>query len=248
MRRWFDLPAIVSHRNIQTLTQNQYALIVAGGRGTRFGSPTPKQFLDLKGKPVLLHTCDKFHRYSQDIRIVLVLPESDISTWEKLAATHQFSKSVRVVKGGATRFQSVRNGLSEIPDEALVAIHDGVRPLVTPDIIRTSFELAADHGSAIAAVKLKESLRVVEAGKPDGALTRAVDRSLYRIIQTPQTFRASLIKKAYEVKEDDSLTDDASVAEKAGISVVLFDGHYNNIKITNREDLVIAEALMGGQG
>ncbi|MDQ2656073.1 MAG: 2-C-methyl-D-erythritol 4-phosphate cytidylyltransferase, partial [Bacteroidota bacterium] len=182
------------------------------------------------------------------IRIVLVLPESDISTWEKLAAAHQFNTPVIIVKGGATRFQSVRNGLSAIPDEALVAIHDGVRPLVTPEIIRTSFELARDHGCAIAAVKLKESLRVMEAGESDGGFTRAVDRSLYRVIQTPQTFRAVLIKKAYEVEEDDTLTDDASVAEKAGIPVILFEGHYNNIKITNREDLVIAEALMGQPG
>lgn len=143
---------------------------------------------------------------------MLVLPESDISTWEKLAAGHQFNKPVKIIKGGATRFQSVRNGLSAIPDEALVAIHDGVRPLVTPDTIRTSFELANDHGCAVAAVRLKDSLRVMEDGKSDGRHTRAVDRALYRIIQTPQTFRAALIKKAYQVAEDDSLTDDASVA------------------------------------
>lgn len=227
------------------MTQEQYALIVAGGKGTRFGGPTPKQFLDLKGKPVLLHTVDAFIRYSADIKIVLVLPESDVVTWQELTATHRFSTPVAIVNGGATRFQSVRNGLRAIPDEALVAIHDGVRPLVTAATIRTSFQLASDHGCAVAAVPLKESLRVMTQGVTGGHQhSQAVDRSLYRIIQTPQTFRAGLIKNAYEVREDNSLTDDASVAEKAGFPVYLFEGQYSNIKITNREDLAIAEVLL----
>ncbi len=235
--------------NIHSLTQEQYALIVAGGKGTRFGGPTPKQFLDLKGKPVLLHTFDAFIRYSADIRIVLVLPESDVDIWAKLAAAHRFDRPVTIMNGGATRFQSVRNGLRAIPDNALVAIHDGVRPLVNPATIRTSFQLASDHGCAVAAVPLKESLRVMTPGASGGnEHSRAVDRSLYRIIQTPQTFLAGVIKKAYEVNEDDSLTDDASVAEKAGFPSVLFEGHYSNIKITNREDLAVAEALLRQSG
>ncbi|MEJ2005973.1 MAG: 2-C-methyl-D-erythritol 4-phosphate cytidylyltransferase, partial [Cyclobacteriaceae bacterium] len=145
-----------------------------------------------------------------------------------------------VVTGGETRFQSVRNGLMIIEDEAgLVAVHDGVRPLVDSDIIGASFRLAAVHGTAVAAVRLKESIRIT-----DQDTTRAVDRSQFRLIQTPQTFRVSLIREAYQMKEIPSLTDDASVAEHAGHKISLFEGSYKNIKITTPEDLVIARALL----
>jgi 4-diphosphocytidyl-2-methyl-D-erithritol synthase len=147
-----------------------------------------------------------------------------------------------VVKGGETRFQSVRNGLNKIDQDGLVAIHDGVRPLVSEDIIGASFRLAAVHQSAVAAVRLKESIRMTDQDN-----TKAVDRSKFRLIQTPQTFDIATIKKAYEMKEDSSLTDDASVAEKSGLIISLFEGSYENIKITTPEDLVIAEALMNAK-
>jgi 2-C-methyl-D-erythritol 4-phosphate cytidylyltransferase len=223
----------------------EYALIVAGGKGTRIKSPVPKQFLKIKGKPVLLHTIEAFYRYSEAIQIILVLPEDDFETWHAIVQKFQFNKPITLQKGGETRFQSVKNGLAKIesnaclPEQGLVAIHDGVRPLVSPDIIGASFRLAAVHKSAVAAVRLKESIRMTDQDN-----TKAMDRSKFRLIQTPQTFQIALIKKAYEMKEDASLTDDASVAERAGHVISLFEGSYRNIKITTEEDLLIADALL----
>jgi 2-C-methyl-D-erythritol 4-phosphate cytidylyltransferase len=228
------------------LTRKEYALIVAGGKGTRFNSSVPKQFLELNGKPLLLHTLEAFYQYSNALEIVLVLPEEDQVTWEEICKKYGFEKPLQLETGGATRFESVRNGLKKVGDEGLVAIHDGVRPLVTRDIIAASFELAAIHGSAVAAVQLKDSLRVIDPsgqGMPASKKSQSVERSLYRLIQTPQTFRSELIKQAYALTDDIHLTDDASVAERAGHSVFLFEGSYENIKITTPEDLVIARAL-----
>jgi 2-C-methyl-D-erythritol 4-phosphate cytidylyltransferase len=216
----------------------EYALIVAGGKGTRIKSKVPKQFLDLDGLPILIHTLNAFYEYSPEINIVLVLPEDDFAIWNELCELHNYRKPLILERGGETRFQSVRNGLAKIHDEGLVAIHDGVRPLVSKNIIAASFRLAAVHGSAVATVRLKDSIRMT-----DQDTTRAMDRSRFRIVQTPQTFRISLIKEAYQIKEDPSLTDDASVAEKSGHIISLFEGSYENIKITTPEDLVIAEAL-----
>lgn len=221
------------------MTRKEHALIVAGGKGTRIKSATPKQFIELNGKPVLFHTLEAFHRYSSSLHIVLVLPDDDMATWKDLVKKHGFALPVTLQSGGDTRFQSVKRGLEKIPGSGLVAIHDGVRPLVSEDIIGASFRLAAVHGTAIAAVRLKESLRMT-----DQDTTRAVDRSKYRLIQTPQTFDLDLIRKAYEMKEDLSLTDDASVAEHAGHLISLFEGSYENIKITTAEDLIVASALL----
>lgn len=215
------------------------ALIVAGGKGTRIKSALPKQFIELHGKPILLHTLEAFIRYSPTISIVLVLPEDDFEIWHSICKKFNFMYPIVLQKGGETRFQSVKNGLLKI-EEGLVAIHDGVRPLVSEDIIGASFRLAAIHKCAIAAVRLKESIRMTDQDN-----TKAVDRSRFRLIQTPQTFQVGVIKKAYEQKEDNSFTDDASVAERAGNIISLFEGSYENIKITTQEDLVVAEALMG---
>ena len=220
----------------------EYALIVAGGKGTRIKSKVPKQFLELNGKPVLLHTLEAFYRYSEKINIILVLPEDDFETWKSICEKYQFTKKIVLQKGGESRFQSVKNGLAKIEGEGLVAIHDGVRPLVSEDIIGASFRLAAVHQSAVAAVRLKESIRMTDMDN-----TKAVDRSRFRLVQTPQTFHVSLIKKAYEIKEDPSLTDDASVAERSGHIISLFEGSYENIKITTSEDLIVAEALLNAK-
>lgn len=217
----------------------EYALIVAGGKGTRIKSALPKQFLELNKLPVLMHTINAFVRYSPDIRIVLVLPEDDIQTWKSLCDAHDFRQKLLVQAGGESRFQSVKRGLEKITDEGLVAVHDGVRPLVSEDVIAASFRLAAVHGTAVAAVGFKESIR-----ETDEDSSRAVDRSKFRLIQTPQTFLVSLIRKAYETKEDPSLTDDASVVERYGHSISLFEGSYTNIKITTAEDMIVAEALL----
>jgi len=219
--------------------QNEYALIVAGGKGTRIKSNVPKQFIELNGKPILLHTVEAFYRYSSGLTVILVLTADDVDIWNGICKKFNFTRPVVLQKGGATRFQSVRNGLDTIEGEGLVAIHDGVRPLVSEDIIGASFRLAAIHHCAVAAVRLKESLRMT-----DQDYTKAVDRSRYRLIQTPQTFDVQLIRKAYQIREDVSLTDDASVAEKAGHRISLFEGSFENIKITTPEDLVMAEALM----
>ena len=221
------------------MKQREFALIVAGGKGTRIKSVVPKQFLLLQGRPILMHTIQAFVDYSPEIKIILVLPHDDIERWEALCTEYNFSIPVQVVVGGDTRFQSVRNGLAVVADEGLVAIHDGVRPLVSSDIIGASYRLAAVHQTAVAAVRLKESIRITDMDN-----TKSVDRSRYRLIQTPQTFQCSLIKNAYQVKEDPSMTDDASVAELSGNIISLFEGSYENIKITTPDDLIIAEALM----
>lgn len=223
----------------KTKNKPEYAIIVAGGRGTRIKSSLPKQFLELKGKPVILHTLNAFIRYSKDLNLILVLSGDDLDTWEKIKEQYSFNHPITIAKGGATRFQSVKNGLALISGQGLVAIHDGVRPLVRKEIIEASFSLAAVHGTAVAAVRLKESIRVTDSDK-----TTAVDRSKYRLIQTPQTFDITLIKSAYDQSEDSTMTDDASVAEKAGHKISLFEGSYDNLKITTTEDLIIAEALL----
>jgi 2-C-methyl-D-erythritol 4-phosphate cytidylyltransferase len=224
------------------MNNKEYALIVAGGKGTRIKSKLPKQFLELNGKPILLHTLEAFYRYSASIQVILVLPEDDFTSWDRIVREFKFDKPLILQTGGDSRFQSVKNGLSKIEGQGLVAIHDGVRPLVSEDIIGASFRLAAVHQSAVAAVRLKESIRITDQDN-----TKAVDRSRYRLIQTPQTFDVSLIKKAYEIKDDPGLTDDASVAEKSGHIISLFEGSYENIKITTPEDLIVAEALLNAR-
>lgn len=221
------------------MKNKEYALIVAGGKGTRMKTVRPKQFLELNGLPILMHTLNAFYRYSERIQIILVLPEDDFETWKNLCAKYSYNKPVMLVKGGDTRFQSVKNGLAKIDGDGLVAIHDGVRPLVSEDIIGASYRLAAVHGSAVAAVRLKESIRVTDQDN-----TRAVDRSQYRLIQTPQTFDVALIRKAYQIRDEPSLTDDASVAERSGHVISLFEGSYQNIKVTTPEDLIFADALL----
>ena len=220
------------------MNSKEYALIVAGGRGTRIKSDRPKQFLPLNGLPVLMHTIRAFNSYSASIEIVVVLPEDQIAGWHSLCSEYEFEVPVTIQPGGATRFQSVKRGLEKM-SEGLVAIHDGVRPLVSQEIIFKSFQMAAEKDSAVAAVPLKESIRLSE-----DKTTKAMDRGRFKMIQTPQTFKVSIIRKAYELKEDPSMTDDASVAEKAGYPISLFDGSYDNIKITTEDDLVVAEALL----
>ena len=219
----------------------EYALIVAGGTGSRMQSNIPKQFMLLDGRPVLIQTIEAFLHYSKNIDIILVLPELAINEWKTLCDKFNFSIPIQIAKGGKTRFLSVKNGLKLIEnDDSLVAIHDGVRPLVRKEIIGASFRLAEIHGAAVASTRLKESLRIVDKDQ-----TLSIDRSKYRSIQTPQTFKTTMIKSAYDNCEDSpEFTDDASVAEKNGLKISLFEGSYDNIKITTQEDLLFAEALM----
>lgn len=218
---------------------DQYAIIVAGGSGTRMKSGIPKQFLEVAGLPVLMHTIQAFFRYDNNLKIITVLPENDIDSWKDLCKKYDFNIKTDIRKGGKTRFESVQNGIDIIGDNGVVAIHDGVRPVIEPGIIGASFSIASVHGSAIASVRLKESLRKIDKDQ-----TKNVDRSIYRLIQTPQTFQVPVIKHAYKVAEGTDFTDDASVVESAGYKISLFEGSYRNIKITTPEDLAVVNAFL----
>ncbi|MDA0193779.1 MAG: 2-C-methyl-D-erythritol 4-phosphate cytidylyltransferase [Bacteroidetes bacterium] len=217
----------------------KYALIVAGGLGKRMDSNLPKQFISVAGLPILMHTLTRFYKYDHKLEIILVLPVSHFSTWTKLSLEYDFDVPHKLVSGGSTRFQSVKNGLNSIEGKGLVAVHDGVRPVINPKLIRNAFEIASESGSAVLSVPLKESIRRINAGG-----TIAEDRSNFMIIQTPQVFKVDELKEAYSVEFNASLTDDASVAENYGLKINLVDGDYQNIKITSSEDLLIAETLL----
>jgi 2-C-methyl-D-erythritol 4-phosphate cytidylyltransferase len=218
---------------------NEYALIVAGGSGSRMQSETPKQFIKIGELPILMHTLNAFYQYSNNLRIILVLPEKQISQWQRLVEDHNFTIDHILTIGGATRSESVKNGLKMIKGEGLVAIHDGVRPFVTQKIINNCFLSAKENGTGVAAVTPKDSIReTMTTGN------RNVDRGRYKLIQTPQTFRISIIKDAYASGKNLSFTDDASVAEHSGNKITLVEGDYKNIKITTPEDLKISQALL----
>ncbi len=231
----------------QPLTSNlqspNYALIVAGGSGKRMQSAVPKQFLLLKGKPVLMYTIEAFYHSEVHPQIIVVLHPDFHARWQQLCGEHQFNVPHRLVNGGETRFHSVKNGLDTIndSDEALVAVHDAVRPLTANKIITESYEQAALHGNAVAAVKSRDSIRQLSGGK-----SAALLRDEIYLVQTPQTFQLSQLKKAYLQPYADKFTDDASVAEAIGINIHLVEGSYNNLKITFPEDIAIAEMLLGG--
>jgi 2-C-methyl-D-erythritol 4-phosphate cytidylyltransferase len=218
---------------------SRYALIVAAGTGSRMRTDVPKQFLELARKPVLMHTIERFSRFDKSIGIIIVLPEANLGYWEKLQAEFSFSVPHSVVAGGSSRFYSVKNGLQLVEDNSLVAIHDGVRPLVSTDTIKRCFEGAEKFGNAVPVVSPADSLRMItEQGNIP------VNRLYLRIIQTPQVFDARLIKKAYLQDYNPDFTDDATLLEKTGESIHLVEGNRENIKITNPEDMMIAEALL----
>lgn len=223
-----------------SLTSKHTILIVAGGRGTRMGGPQPKQFLELAGRPVLMHTLEAFDRWDASARLIVVLPEDQIDTWKRLCEAHVFGRIHRVVAGGETRFHSVRNGLGAVASNGLIAVHDGVRPLVAPSVIAACFAAAADGGAAVPVVPVVESVREVDA---DGG-SRPVDRTRLRVVQTPQVFRADVLRAAYCLPYDPRFTDDASVVEASGVAVRLVLGNRENIKLTTPMDLLLAEQLM----
>ena len=224
----------------QAPSTTKYVIIVAGGSGLRMGSDIPKQFIALKGKPILMRTLKKFQDAFPDIIIKLVLPKDQQEYWRSLCQQYSFSIPHEIVDGGNTRFQSVHSGLKSInATDGIVAIHDGVRPFISTAIILKSFSVAEEFGNATVAVPMKDSIRMVEE---DGNF--AVDRTSYKVIQTPQTFQLDLIKKAFTTPELPIFTDDASVFEHAGHKIILIEGGYENIKITTPEDLILGEALL----
>lgn len=222
----------------------KFALVVAGGSGTRMGNQLPKQFLNVAGKPMLMHTLELFHRFDPAISLFLVLPETHHTLWRDLCRHHGFSLSHRVVSGGDTRFQSVKNGLSVIPCEGIVFIHDGVRPLVSTETLTRCLETAIACGNAIPVLPVSESVRQCDDDYTKGGPSHPVDRSRLVLIQTPQTFLIPLIKNAYQQQESPEFTDDASVLEKTGVTIRLVEGNRENIKITWPADLRMAEALL----
>lgn len=218
----------------------KFVILVAGGKGLRFGGEVPKQFLPVKGRPVLMRTIDVFKKAFLEIHIVLVLSPSQQEYWKQLCKEYSFDVPLQIADGGETRFHSVKNGLSLIPDtHAIVGVHDGVRPLVSEDTIFRCYETAEKEGTAVPVVPVVETVRKLEE---DGK-SKTVDRNLYRLVQTPQTFQVEILKKAYGQPYESFFTDDASVVEKMNVPVVLVEGNRENIKITTPSDLLFAGNL-----
>ena len=214
-------------------------IIVAGGSGSRMGSDIPKQFLEIEGVPILMHTIRNFYSFDPTLQLILVLPDNEIESWNVLCQKYSFRVQHKVIVGGDTRFQSVKNGLTEATNCELIAIHDGVRPLVSHQTLERCFLCAAENRSAIPVLPVSESVR-------KGSMSQSVPvfRSEYFMVQTPQVFKASILKSSYNQPWKPEFTDDASVFESAGNSVELVMGNRENIKITFPEDMMIAEIFL----
>ena len=227
-----------------------YVIIVAGGQGLRMGGDIPKQFLPIGGRPALMRTMERFAEYSEDLQIILVLPQSQWEYWRELCQKYDFpfpsassgrgfeGASYLLASGGSTRFHSVQNGLAQIPDDAegVVGVHDGVRPFVSVEVIARCYDEARRSKAVVPVVPVVESLRHISKG--------AVVRNDYRLVQTPQVFDIQLLKRAYRQSFNESFTDDASVVESLGHSITMVEGNRENIKITTPFDLRIAETLV----
>ena len=221
----------------------KYAVIVAGGSGSRMKSSIPKQFLPINGKPVLSYTIETFLSAFDDLQIILVLQDLYFDQGREIIALSSQPKKILTVKGGATRFHSVKNGLQLVPEKAIVFVHDAVRCLATTNLIHRCYETALENGNAIPAIPLSDTVRMeTEHGSV------RVDRSRLQIIQTPQTFFSNLLQKAYEQEYEGSFTDEASVAEKFGIKIHLVPGEDENIKLTRPIDLFVAEHILRKRG
>ena len=220
----------------------RYAIIVAGGKGLRMGGEIPKQFLPIGGKPVLMRTIEVFLQAYPDIHIILVLPVSQQDYWQQLCEEYNFAAPVQIADGGETRFHSVSNGLKLIPDDAdgLVGVHDGVRPFVTEETIRRCYDEAMEKGAVVPVISVVETVRQL---RKDGTSV-TVPRDEYKLVQTPQTFRVSLLKEAYRQPYTSFFTDDASVVEALGKPVHLVEGNRENIKITTPADIRFVNGLL----
>lgn len=221
------------------MNKQKTAIIVAGGKGERMNADIPKQFLEINGKPILMHTLNVFRKYNTDMLLILVLPAVQIDFWKELCKKHAFTVDHKIVSGGQTRFESVKNGLQQVELPALVAVHDGVRPFVSVETIERCFSAAQEFDAAIPVIDLVDSIRQVTT---DGSIS--VDRTAYKLVQTPQVFDGSLLKKAYEQEFSALFTDDASVVENMGTKIHLVEGNRENIKITTAMDLGMAEVIL----
>ena len=216
-------------------------VIVAAGSGRRMGNKMPKQYLQIDGKPILVHTLDRFRHFDPRMEIVMVLAPAQIKWWEELAASYGFSRELKLTEGGPTRFDSVKNGLKQVDPDMLVGIHDAVRPLVSLGTLERSYNAALREGSGVPVIEMNESVRILDSRSGSAHM----DRSRLRIVQTPQVFRSERIKQAYLQPYDPSFTDDASVYESVFGTVTLVEGNRENIKITTPLDLRLASLLMG---
>ncbi len=217
----------------------QFAVIVAGGSGTRMGSVLPKQFLLLQGKPVLFHTLKAFIDALPGIQIILVLPEEHLELGKEIVDGFFDKSQILLTAGGETRFHSVQNGLRHVTEESVIFVHDGVRCLVTPALIHRCFQTAVETGSAVPVIEMKDSVRIVSE---DG--NEPLDRGRLRIVQTPQTFHSKILLPAFEIDYKERFTDEATVVEAFGLKVSLVEGETTNIKITNPVDLLIASSIL----
>ncbi len=228
------------------MDRKKYLIVMAAGSGTRMGAQVPKQFLELGGKAILRRTIEVFLEACPGISVITVLPEAHIPYWRNYCLEHNFICPQVIVKGGITRFHSVRNALSKVPDGALAAVHDGVRPLVSSGLVRKMFAEAEEKGALIPVVPCVDTMKVLEK-KGDELVPvagRTVDRSVLFGAQTPQVFHSELLKAAYSLPYDTSFTDDASVVERYGKNLSYTMGERFNIKITTQEDLVLAKAIL----
>ncbi len=220
----------------------KYAVIVAGGSGKRMGAVLPKQFLMLKGKPVLYYTIHAFFEAFPDIHIILVLPEDHLELGKEIVDGFFNNQQIQLTKGGETRFHSVQNGLQLIENESVIFVHDGVRCMVTPSLIHRCYEAAIETGSAIPVIDCRDSVRLMK-----GIENEPLDRSSLKLVQTPQTFHSKILLPAFEIDYKERFTDEATVVEAFGLKVTLVPGEVTNIKITNPIDLIIAESYLPNQ-
>lgn len=226
------------------MESKNYLIVTAGGSGTRMGGPLPKQFLALGGEAILQRTISLFTHAIPGIRVITVLPREHISWWEEYCQTHPFPQPQRIVKGGFTRFHSVQNALKAVPDGAIVAVHDAVRPLITPGLIQKLFAAMESERAVIPVTPSVDTLKILD--RVEGKLTEApeaLDRSRIWCAQTPQIFRSEDLKAAYTQAYSTLFTDDASVAAAYGIPLTFVEGERLNLKITTPEDLRLAQAI-----
>ena len=221
---------------------NKYAIIVAGGTGTRMGAALPKQFLLLKDKPVLYYTLKVFLESYDDLQIILVVPIKYTNMGQEIIDAYFDKSRIRITAGGDTRFQSVKNGLALIKQEAIIFVHDGVRCLLSKELIHRCYAIAVETGTAIPAIVSKDSIRLLTA---EGNIV--YDRNKVMTVQTPQTFQSNILLPAFQVEFEDKFTDEATVVEAFGMKVSLVEGEENNIKITRPIDLLIAESIVGSR-
>jgi len=217
----------------------KYVIIVAGGKGKRMGTEQPKQFLEVGALPLLMRTFYAFSFLSETVEFILVLPADATDYWKKLCKTHNFTIPHQITESGPKRFHSVKSGLKLVPDNALVAIHDAVRPFVSKQVIAACFTMAARKGNAVPVIPVNESLREFS-----GSLNKTIDRNKLRLVQTPQVFYSSEIKRAYQQTYNETFTDDATVLERMGVQIHLVEGNPENIKITSPTDLLFAQAMI----